>query len=332
MSRKIIRTCIDQIAQSPHGIFELAAPTPTLWNPGQTLRVRFMDGDPRIQAKVEGVAHQWSLYANIQLAFSNDPNAEIRVAFNPDGTSWSTVGKDALTVPKTKATMNYGWLNLNTADDEYARVVLHEFGHALGCIHEHQNPATAIPWNKIAVYRYYAARGWNKARVDRNLFETYSADKTQFTQFDPQSIMLYPIPKELTDGVFEVGWNRALSDTDRSYIASLYPFSGPRGTVLQVGAAPLQAELPPGGEVHVYRFQVGIAGDYTLETSGLTDVVMALFGPDERGKKIAEDDDSGPGVNARITASLAPATYYAEVRHYRRTGKGKYQVAVRAGS
>ncbi len=69
MSRKIIRTCIDQVAQSPHGIMELAAPTPTLWNPGQTLRVRFMDGDPRIQAKVEGVAHQWSLYANIQFAF-----------------------------------------------------------------------------------------------------------------------------------------------------------------------------------------------------------------------------------------------------------------------
>jgi len=37
-------------------------------------------------------------------------------------------------------TMNYGWLKDDTDDVEYRRVVIHEFGHALGAIHEHQNP------------------------------------------------------------------------------------------------------------------------------------------------------------------------------------------------
>ena len=39
--------------------------------------------------------------------------------------------------------MNYGWLEPDTELREYQRVVRHEFGHALGMIHEHQNPAAA---------------------------------------------------------------------------------------------------------------------------------------------------------------------------------------------
>jgi hypothetical protein len=327
MGRKIIRTCIDRVYESTE---ELAVVTASTWNSGKTLRVRFLDGDPRVQAKVEQVAHEWSLYANIKFVFGTDPNAEIRISFTADPGSWSYIGQDALNIPKSEPTMNYGWLKLNTDDQEYERVVLHEFGHALGCIHEHQNPATNIPWNKPAVYRYYAGLGWDKATVDHNLFETYSADHTQFTKFDTQSIMLYPIPKELTDGVFEIGWNTALSVTDKAYIAGIYPLMGQVGTVLQVGGEPFQAELHQGGEIHLYRFQVTSSGNYTVETSGRTDVIMSLFGPDDRTHKLAEDDDSGVGLNARITATLEPATYFVEVRHYRKGGRGKYSISVKA--
>ena len=51
----------------------------------------------------------------------------------------------------------------------------HEFGHALGMIHEHQNPAAQgeIPWDKPKVYAYYAQQGWSKDDVDTNIFEVY---------------------------------------------------------------------------------------------------------------------------------------------------------------
>ena len=194
------------------------------WKPGQTLRVRFLDGDPSIQQKIEAVAHQWSQYIDIKFEFGNAPDAEIRISCQPGG-SWSYIGTDALSIAKDKPSMNYGWLKSDTPDEEYLRVVLHEFGHALGCIHEHQHPEAGIPWNRDAVYRYYmgAPNNWTKESVDNNLLAQYSKDVTQFSQFDTQSIMLYPISKELTTNGFEVGWNWHLSEKDKAFMGKMYP-------------------------------------------------------------------------------------------------------------
>ncbi len=75
---------------------ELALETRTLWKPGRELRVRFLDGDPVVQAKVAEVAHRWEEYANIRFVFGDDPQAEIRIAFTPGAGSWSYLGTDAL--------------------------------------------------------------------------------------------------------------------------------------------------------------------------------------------------------------------------------------------
>jgi hypothetical protein len=57
--------------------------------------------------------------------------------------------------------------------------VLHEFGHALGLIHEHQNPVGGIQWNKPAVYADLGGppNFWGKATVDNNMFATYAKDQ-----------------------------------------------------------------------------------------------------------------------------------------------------------
>lgn len=205
------------------------------WQPGQTLRVRFLDGHPIVQQKIEAVAHQWSQYINIRFDFGDHPDAEIRISCQPGG-SWSYIGTDALGRPKDQATMNYGWFKPDTPDEEYSRTVLHEFGHALGMIHEHQHPEAGIPWNREAVYRYHMEKNhWTREQVDHNLFAQYSKDVTQFSHFDPQSIMLYSIPKELTTNGFEVGWNRYLSETDKAFMSAMYPggLSGRTYTVQQ---------------------------------------------------------------------------------------------------
>jgi len=212
----------------PPGSSSITAMRYKKWLPGRTLHVRFLEGDPGVVGHVKKVAAEWMTYADITLVFDDASNSEIRVAFQQGG-SWSNIGTDAKQVDASEATMNYGWLDSETPDDEYSRVVLHEFGHALGFVHEHQNPINEIQWNKEVVYAYYAGEPnkWDRATVDRNIFARYATAETQYTRFDPTSIMEYPIPKEHTLNGFSVGWNKVLSPMDKCYASSVaYPKAG----------------------------------------------------------------------------------------------------------
>jgi serralysin len=226
-----IKVCIDKVVKKKGDPYEID-PTKEMvlikskrWAPGQTLRVRFLGGEPEIKRKVQQKAKDWENYANIKFDFVSDGNADIRIAFEPDG-SWSYMGNDATDIPQNEPTMNFGWLDADTTDDEYSRVVKHEFGHALGCLHEHQNPSGSIPWDKEAVYKYYMGppNNWTKEDVDHNLFARYNKNITNFTNLDPTSIMLYPIPAEFTTNRKAIGGrNSDLSQQDKTFIKEQYP-------------------------------------------------------------------------------------------------------------
>ncbi len=208
----------------------LAALQAKLWPPHQrALRVRFLAGDVRLHHRIAQTAQQWSRHAAIRFIFDNAPDAPIRIGFEPGG-SWSYIGTDLLDplIGLDEPTMNFGWLTPATTNDELQRVVLHEFGHALGLVHEHQSPAASIPWNRVAVYAFFAGppNYWSRDQVDQNIFARYAHDQTNSSAFDTASIMLYPIPPEFTDGKLVVDWNRDLSGMDRVHIGKLYPVDG----------------------------------------------------------------------------------------------------------
>ncbi len=220
-----VRACIDRTATPPAGTPRMALVKDSTWAPGQTLTVQFLDGDPSVQQRVRTWAEEWMKHANIRFVFGAATQAVIRISFKQRG-SWSYVGRDCLNVAPADATMNFGWLKPDTADDEVGRVVLHEFGHALGCIHEHNHPDGGINWNKDAVYAYYAGppNFWTKEKVDANLFALYQQDLTVHSALDGQSIMMYPIDPSFTTDGFSVGLNKVLSPTDVAFIRKLYPF------------------------------------------------------------------------------------------------------------
>lgn len=194
------------------------------WPRGTTLTVGLNGGTAFVRSKVIQFARQWETYANIKFNFvTNDRKATIRVTFSPGG-SWSYIGTDAYSIKGGKATMNFGWFDNSTPDDEFSRVAIHEFGHALGMIHEHQHPLASIPWDKPKVYAYYKqTQGWSTQQVDVNIFQKYSTTETNYSAYDRASIMHYPVEEELTIGDFSVEWNTVLSPADKSFIGMVYP-------------------------------------------------------------------------------------------------------------
>ncbi len=203
---------------------ELALDKYKLWQPGQVLRMRFLDGEPGIWKIVEDSACQWLKYANLQFEFGNFPDADIRITFQGSGYR-SLVGRDAYKAQDPDWTMQLGGLTKDSDPLEIQRVVLHEFGHAIGCVHEQASPVAHIPWDMDKVYPYYLYYyGWDKEMVDTNILLRYTSAQVYSTAVhDPSSIMQYPVPKELTLDGFEIGWNRELSEMDKAFISKLYP-------------------------------------------------------------------------------------------------------------
>lgn len=191
------------------------------WAPGQRIRVRFLNGSATLQNKVFAYAQQWESYANVDFVRVSSGTAEIRVAFDRDG-HWSYLGKENLSIPANRKTMNLEF-NEGTPDVEVRRTTLHEFGHALGLMHEHQHPMNNIPWNKSAAYAFYQkTQGWSRKEVDDNVLNKNTWESSQHTDFDAKSIMEYPVPQELTLGNYEIGWNTTLSSNDKYFIGQVY--------------------------------------------------------------------------------------------------------------
>ncbi len=196
------------------------------WRPGQTIRIKFLNGDSFVQGKVKKYAKAWLDYANLKFEFvSARADADIKITFD-EGSSWSLLGRNSRFIPQDQPSMNFGWFNRRTSDKEFSRTAIHEFGHALGLIHEHQSPVADIPWDKPEVYAYYngAPNFWTKKQVEFNLFEKYAKNQSNYSQYDPKSIMHYSVPSRFTTTDFSVGLNTVLSEVDKAFISAIYPF------------------------------------------------------------------------------------------------------------
>ena len=297
------------------------------WINGSTLRIRFLDGTAQQKEMVKAIAPQWTEFANLEFAFTDDPTAEIRVTFDANDGAWSYVGTDNLNIPIHAATLNLGW------QDE--GVILHEFGHMIGLSHEHSSPHGGLQWNEDVVINDLAGppNFWDRETVRRNVLHKYSASQIHGTQFDSDSIMLYAFPASWTLNGVSTRENEKLSNLDEQFVASaeMYPGvgtgGGPAAVALAVSEATV-ASIGSPGEQDLFSFEVDSRSRHVIQTLGTTDVFMTLFGPNSQTAMVAEDDDSGASRNSLISADLGVGTYYVQVRHFSDARTGDYRILV----
>ena len=64
---------------------ELALAKYKMWETGQILRIRFLDGENVLWKMVRDQAREWLNYANLEFEFGNFSDAEIRITFQGYG-------------------------------------------------------------------------------------------------------------------------------------------------------------------------------------------------------------------------------------------------------
>ena len=158
---------------------------------------------------------------NLDIEFVENPSeANVRISFDPLGGAWSLVGTDHLE-EKINPTMNFGWIDVPT--------VIHEMGHMLGMVHEHQNPrGQHIDWNEKKVFEWAKqTQGWDEETTKNNIINKYDINSINGSSFDPQSIMLYFFPADLTNNNVGTKENQRLSGLDVKWIHDMYPKDSP---------------------------------------------------------------------------------------------------------
>ena len=208
----------------------------TVDSEGNSLKVdplqRAVANLPIKDAIIKTIMERLQPIINIKLMFYDENNelinpnvADIRIDFDDMGGAWSLLGTECLTVKdKKESTMNFGWFDVPTT--------LHEFCHALGMIHEHQNPkGKTIMWDKERVRTWAKdTQGWDQQTTDSNIIERYKLDEINGSTFDSKSIMLYFFPGNLvldpnTNKCCGTGTNQNLmfSPYDVLYLNYNYP-------------------------------------------------------------------------------------------------------------
>ena len=110
--------------------------------------------------------------------------------------------------------------------------VLHEFGHALGMLHEHQSNIhddNPLVLDKNEIYDYYNRIGLGTQAAETNVIERYECDSYgcpySGSPFDLQSIMLYALPDSWIEGTNPTYPNFKYSEKDKEWLEKHYPQS-----------------------------------------------------------------------------------------------------------
>lgn len=187
----------------------------------------FLGGEAPTKHRIIELMASWLQGTGLEVDFGSRANPRscasnsrdhIRIAFKPRAGNWSALGRQAMALT-TPETMN---LDLQAEDSEWIdHMILHEIGHALGILHQEQNPRYACRQSLVGRYEVNS----KFAEISRPVVPDDA--KYVVSPYDAQSPMrAFTSPENFSNGERSPCYAppaNTLAADDRELIARLYP-------------------------------------------------------------------------------------------------------------
>jgi hypothetical protein len=216
------------------------------WKNNSVIKIGFLKG--QIQFQNQELDSEWNQHKQdftiqiinkniiplINLKFKWDvpiDEADVRISYNKQLGSFSLLGTQALQSRNTKEpTMNLGWIDDDTDfDSEIYRgtgiVIMHEFGHLLGMIHEHSRADAKLEWNEQLVIQTLGQppNNWSPQQCSEQIFNRYKLSQFNGSTYDKYSVMEYYFPNNFFINKPDLPKVTHLSRLDKIWMNKEYP-------------------------------------------------------------------------------------------------------------